>query len=245
MKRWPYPRLFAHRGGGTLAPENTMAGMQEAQARGYQAVEFDVKLSRDNVPMLMHDDTLERTTSGSGLFKHLSSAELKQLDAGSWKGPMWAGERIPALDAVMAFLCGQHMTANIEVKPCVGRDEETGRIVAQAAAKLGSTWPPPLLSSFSVAALRAAAHAAPTLPRALLVEQCSTEQLALAVELGCVSLHCAWHDVTPEIVHAAHSCGLRLMAYTVNDADVACRLFQLGLDGIFTDALDRMRDAPT
>ncbi len=244
MKPWGYPRLFAHRGGGSLAPENTMAGMQEGQVRGYEAVEFDVKLSRDNVPMLMHDDTLERTTSGSGLFKAHSASELKLLDAGAWKGSKWAGEHIPELTEVMAFLEAHHMTANVEIKPCVGRDEETGRVVAQAVANLCKSWTTlPLLSSFSVEALRAAALEAPALPRGLLVEHYSTEMIGLALELKCASLNCAWPDVTPEVVRTAHSAGLKLVAYTVNDVDTARRLFGMGLDGLFTDALDRMHDS--
>ena len=87
MNAWSYPKLFAHRGGGTLAPENTLAGMKIAANHLYTAVEFDVKLSADGVAFLMHDDMLERTTNGIGAFKDKSAAEIEMLDASGWMTP--------------------------------------------------------------------------------------------------------------------------------------------------------------
>ena len=79
---WPYPRIFAHRGGGTLAPENTLAAFRLGQSLGYRAHEFDVKLSKDNVAVLLHDATLERTTNGTGRAADFDYAQLAKLDAG-------------------------------------------------------------------------------------------------------------------------------------------------------------------
>src|SRR5215831_19104247 len=87
LPAWPFPRILAHRGGGTLAPENTLAGLRTAAALGCEGVEFDVKLTRDDVPILMHDDTLDRTTNGSGLVARSDWATLRELDAGSWRAP--------------------------------------------------------------------------------------------------------------------------------------------------------------
>src|SRR6187397_2491801 len=87
MKRWPYPRLFAHRGGGSLAPENTLAAVKLGQSLGYRAHEFDVKLTKDNVAMLLHDATLERTTTGKGRAADFTWKELAVLDAGAWHSP--------------------------------------------------------------------------------------------------------------------------------------------------------------
>ena len=84
VKAWPYPTLFAHRGGGSLAPENTLAAMQCGYANGYGAVEFDVKLSADNIAFLLHDDTLDRTTNGFGAAAQMNMADLEKLDAGAW-----------------------------------------------------------------------------------------------------------------------------------------------------------------
>jgi len=241
MKHWPYPKLVAHRGGGKLAPENTLAGMRTAHEHGFMAVEFDVKLSADGVAMLMHDDTLERTTNGNGLFRDHTATQLATLDAGAWKDVRYQGEPIPRLDAVMHYLASHRMLANVEIKPCHGGEAETGRAVALLAGSLAADQVhKPLLSSFSVAALRAATIAAPSLPRALLVERYSAADDDVLAELGCVALNCAWNSVEPVMLAHLHARGLHVMAYTVNEVVVAERLFALGVDGIFTDTLDMM-----
>ena len=81
---WPYPRILAHRGGGLLAPENTLAALRYARNLGFEGVEFDVKLTADDVPVLLHDDTLDRTTDGSGAMADMLFDLVTQLDAGSW-----------------------------------------------------------------------------------------------------------------------------------------------------------------
>ena len=104
MSPWPYPRWIAHRGAGKLAPENTLAAFRLGAALGYRAFECDVKLSADGVPFLLHDAALERTTSGSGLAGDKPWPELSQLDAGSWHGRLHAGEPLPTLAAIAAFV---------------------------------------------------------------------------------------------------------------------------------------------
>ena len=241
MMRWPYPKLVAHRGGGKLAPENTMAGMRAAHEHGFTAVEFDVKLSVDGVALLMHDDTLARTTNGTGLFREYTATQLATLDAGAWKDARFQGEPIPRFEAVMHYLAAQQMLANVEIKPCAGREAETGRAVALLAESLvADQVHKPLISSFSVAALRAAASAAPSLPRALLVEHYTATDDDVLAELGCVGVNCAWDAIEPAMLAHLHARGLHVMAYTVNEVALAERLFALGVDGIFTDALDAM-----
>src|SRR5207244_10430546 len=93
---WPHPRVIAHRGGGALAPENTLAGLRLAKALGFGAVEFDVMLSADGVPVLMHDETLERTTDGRGAVAATSYAALAALAAGGRFGPKFKGEPVPS-----------------------------------------------------------------------------------------------------------------------------------------------------
>ena len=97
---WPYPRLCAHRGAGKLAPENTLTAMRVGHAHGYSMVEFDVKLAADNVAFLLHDATLERTTSGRGRADALLWRELSRLDAGGWHSAKYAGEMIPTFAAI-------------------------------------------------------------------------------------------------------------------------------------------------
>jgi glycerophosphoryl diester phosphodiesterase len=241
VKHWPYPTLFAHRGGGTLAPENTLAAVKMGNAHSFVAVEFDVKLSRDNVVLLMHDASLERTTNGVGLVAEKSIQELETLDAGAWHSAQYLGERIPRLSVLSKYLHWMGIMANIEIKPCPGREVDTGRIVAEMCDEL---WKDrlvkPLISSFSIDALRAARIAAPALPIGLLVEIPEQGNLALLAELGAVSLHCNQEHITPVLVSLFHLHGYRVMTYTVNEPARVTALLEMGVDGIFTDSLHVM-----
>jgi glycerophosphoryl diester phosphodiesterase len=236
---WPFPQLLAHRGGGALAPENTLAGLRLAARLGYAGVEFDVKLTREGIPVLMHDDSLERTTSGRGLVAATGFAELPTLDAGSWFGRAFAGERVPTFEAASAVCRTLGLWANVEIKPCPGREAETGHIVARESMRL---WTgdanPPLLSSFSTEALAAAQAAAPLLPRALLVEDPPEDWRGVLDGLGCVALHVQHSCATPELATAVHGAGYGLLCYTVNDPARASLLYSLGVDCVVTDRLD-------
>jgi len=98
MQSWPYPYIFAHRLGGSLAPENTLTALRRASKIGARAVECDVKLSADGVLFLLHDDTLERTTTGTGPAGIRSMAELRRLDAGIRHHRAYQGEVLPTLE---------------------------------------------------------------------------------------------------------------------------------------------------
>ncbi|MFC3625439.1 glycerophosphodiester phosphodiesterase [Vogesella amnigena] len=243
MQDWPYPYLFAHRGGGKLAPENTLAGMATAVQYGYGAVEFDVKLSLDGVAFLLHDDTLQRTSNGHGLAAEHDIAALSRLDGGSWFAPRFAGEPLPTFATIAAYCRAHRLLANVEIKPCPGREAKTGREVALLAAELWQGHPaPPLLSSFAWEALLAARDAAPQLPRGWLIEEQWPEDWpARLAELQAVSLHSDHQLLTAERVAVVRAAGYRVLAYTVNDPARAAELRQWGVDGIFTDALDRIR----
>ena len=241
MKNWPYPTLFAHRGGGSLAPENTLAALKVGNANSFVAVEFDVKLSRDNVALLMHDATLERTSNGSGFVAEKDIAELETYDAGAWHSEQYRGERIPRFSVVSRYLHAQGMVANVEIKPCPGREIETGRIVGEFCEELWrDRLVKPLVSSFGVESLRAAHTAAPNLPMGLLVEIAEEKNLELLEELGAVSIHCHHAHITVDLVRFFHRRGYHVMTYTVNEPARVSTLLDMGVDGIFTDALEVM-----
>ncbi|MGD7216371.1 glycerophosphodiester phosphodiesterase family protein, partial [Ralstonia pseudosolanacearum] len=130
LPAWPYPRAIAHRGAGKLAPENTLAAFRHGAGFGYRMFEFDVKLSGDGVAVLLHDATLERTTSGHGRIDALSFGQIAQLDAGSWHSPAFAGEPVPTLAAVARYLRANGLLATIEIKPVPGTEWRTGAAVA-------------------------------------------------------------------------------------------------------------------
>jgi len=241
---WPYPLWIAHRGAGTLAPENTLAAFRVGAAHGYRAFECDVKLSADGVAFLLHDDTLDRTTSMRGVAGECSWHALSRMDAGGWHGRAHAGEPLPSLQAVAAFMRRNGYHLNIEIKPTTGQERETGWVVAREAARLwhGSDVGP-LLSSFAPDALSAAREAAPALPRALLLDALAPGWLDRARGLGCAAVVTAYPLMDADVASRLHGAGLRALCYTVNDPAEAQRLLALGIDGLITDAVDRFSPA--
>ena len=240
MKPWPYPLWIAHRGAGKLAPENTLAAFRVGAAHGYRAFECDVKLSADGVSFLLHDATLERTTSGLGTAGVRSWSELSRLDAGGWHSRGFAGEPLPTLEAIARYCVRNRHALNIEIKPTPGDAQRTGRIVALEAARLwAGRAVPPLLSSFDAEALEAARLAAPDLPRALLLDTLRDGWFEQAQALGCVAVVTNHALMDAALIGRLHGAGLRALAYTVNEAAEAQRLMGLGIDGMITDAVDR------
>ena len=241
---WPYPRWIAHRGAGKLAPENTLAAFRLGAAHGYRAFECDVKLSADGVPFLLHDATLERTTSATGTAADQPWAALSQLDAGGWHSRQFAGEPLPSLQAIAAFVRRNHFQLNLEIKPTPGAETLTGRVVAEHAARLwAGAAVPPLLSSFRPDALAAAAKASPALPRALLLDTLWSGWEQMAASLGCAAIVTNHQLMNAELVALARQAGWRAMVYTVNEPADAQRLLALGVDGLITDAVDRFSPA--
>lgn len=236
---WPYPRLIAHRGGGSAAPENTLAGLRAGHAAGFRGVEFDVMLSADGTPHLIHDDTLERTTNGRGPVGAATDQELARLDAGAWHSPAFVGEPVPILTEA-GKLCRQlGLWANVEIKPYPGTEIATGRRVAALAAEIWRDAAlPPLLSSFSGDALQAAREMASHLPRALLVTEVPTDWQTRLAALDAQALHCSHRAITPELAAAVQAAGYGLACYTVNEAVRMQSLWAMGVDGVFTDRLD-------
>lgn len=237
---WPWPALIAHRGGGKLAPENTLASMRMGAHKGFTMVEFDVKLSQDGVLFLMHDDTVDRTSDGHGIASSLDWKAISAMDFGSWHSAEYAGEPAPTLCAVARSTRAHGVHSNIEIKPTTGFEAETGRAVALAAAQLwqGASLPP-LLSSFSETALEAARSAAPDLPRALLIEGAvPADWHARMRGLGCIGLNIDTRHAERELVRAVRTQGATLAVWTVNDVARARELFDWGCQAVFTDALD-------
>ncbi|MEO6031256.1 MAG: glycerophosphodiester phosphodiesterase [Burkholderiaceae bacterium] len=246
MPVWPYPLWIAHRGAGKLSPENTLAAFRLGASFGYRAFECDVKLSADGVPFLMHDSTLERTSSGHGSAGDLAWGELSKLDAGGWHSRRFAGEPLPSLDAIASYCLRNALALNIEIKPTPGAAVQTGKVVAAHAARLWAGRDvQPLLSSFEPDALRAASEAAPHLPRALLLDKLREGWFDEVRSLGCAAVVTNHAVMDATIIERLHGAGLRAIVYTVNDPATASRLIPLGIDGLITDAVDRFAAAGT
>jgi glycerophosphoryl diester phosphodiesterase len=243
-KPWPYPRWIAHRGAGTLAPENTLAAFRLGATHGYRAFECDVKLSADEVPFLLHDADLDRTTNGQGRAGDRDWSALSRLDAGSWHSRAFAGEPMPTLAALAAFVQANGCVLNIEIKPTPGTEQHTGRVVSAAAATLWhGAEVPPLLSSFQPMALLGALERVPQLPRALLLDTPWPGSLDVATALGCVAVVTNHLVMDAALLADLRARGLRALCYTVNEPADAQRLLALGVDGLITDAVDRFAPA--
>ena len=241
---WTYPRFLAHRGGGKLAPENTIAALQCGLDHGFHAVEFDVMLARDGVPVVMHDPYLGRTIAGSGNVFDYDAAELVAMDAGSWFGAQFKGEPVPLFTQFVAFCQAHGIWMNIEIKPAPGFEAETGRVVAALTRamfglEIARDDPVvPLLSSFSVVALAAARQAAPDVPRALLLDVVPADWREQAIALDAVAIHTNQKNLTHSLARQIKVAGLGLFCYTVNDPGRARELVEWGVDAMCTDRID-------
>ncbi len=235
------PRIISHRGASGYAPENTLVSLRKAADLGARWVEFDVHLTRDNVAILLHDDTLDRTTNGHGPIQKMNWRDLAELDAGNWYSPAFAGEPVPELGAVIELLGELGLGANLEIKPSPGAETITGFRVAE---QLRSEWPehlpPPLLSSFRIDSLHAARAAAPEIDRALLVTGIPGDWEQRMQTAECTAIHCDHAPLTPDRVGEILSSGYALRCYTVNDPDRAQDLLSWGVDSIITDFPDRI-----
>jgi glycerophosphoryl diester phosphodiesterase len=240
MLVWAFPAWIAHRGAGKLAPENTLAAFRVGAAHGYSAFECDVKLSADGQPFLLHDATLDRTTSGRGTAGQQPWAALSLLDAGSWHSATHAGEPLPTLDAIGRYILANDFRLNLEIKPTPGTERHTGEVVGQACQRL---WQgaavQPLFSSFQPEALAGARSTAPGIPRALLLDTLWAGWFDALQALGCVAAVTNFRLMDAPLLQRLHGAGLRALCYTVNEAKDAERLQALGVDGLITDAVDR------
>lgn len=237
---WPWPTIFTHRCGGILAPENTLEAMAIAAEFG-TGVEFDVMLSADDTPHLIHDETLDRTTDGHGRISDTHDAALATLDASAGFDRLH-GARIPLLSDAARRCRKLGLAANVEIKPTPGRDRHCGARIAEvvqqcwAGAEL-----PPLLSSFSEVALAAAREVAPELPRGLLTGALPTDWAERCTRIEAISLHVDARHLTRQASAAIRQAGLWLVAYTENDPRRADELLTWGVSAIITDRPERLR----
>ena len=230
------PTIFAHRGSSAYAPENTLAAFKLAVKQHADGIELDVKLSSDNQVVVIHDDTVNRTSNGTGWIKSLSLPELKRLDVGSKFSPAYKSERIPTLAEVFEIV-GQKILINVELKNYTSpADDLPDRVIA--IVKEYGLETSVILSSFNMIALIRARSILPKIPLGLLTVSGLAELTLRSklVRLGPLfALHPNYLDVTPKLIHAAHRANSQIHTYTVNQVDDIRQIFAAGVDGIFTD----------
>lgn len=234
-------RILGHRGAMGHAPENTMASFRLGRELGADMIELDVHLSRDRVPVVIHDENLARTTNGKGDVNELTLAQLQRLDAGSRHSPEFAGERIPSLDEVLAWAKGK-IPVNIEIKngPRFYRGIE--RLVLEAVARHGAL-DEVVVSSFDHLCLQAIKKMEPRIRTGILYSSRFWDPVGYARRLGADAFHPRWNYVTAEFVREAHEAGLAVNSWVANSPALMETLIELGVDMIGTNYPDRLKAA--
>jgi len=232
---------IAHRGASGIAPENTKIAFVMALDLGARAIEFDVQLTRDNVAIVFHDDTLDRTTDGNGSVAETDFATIERLDAGSWFASKYRRVEVPTLEEVLSSI-GKRALLNIELKPDTRR-ERLVRHVVTAVARFG-LFESVVFSSFDPDAVRMIRALVPDARLGILCVPDGLEAaMALAANVRAENLHPPKTIVDRELVRVAHEVGYKVWAWTANaPADIE-RLLDAGVDGIFSDHVDRVRAA--
>jgi glycerophosphoryl diester phosphodiesterase len=229
------PYFFAHRGASAYAPENTLAAFELAAQQGAPAIEFDVKVTLDGHVVVIHDQTVDRTTNGTGQVTQLSLAALRELDAGSKKAAQYRGEKIPTLDEVFAAL-GQKLYMNVELTNYATPFDALVPKVAELVKKHGLE-KRVMFSSFFPHNLMNAARLLPQVPRGQLFLEGNSGwwQRAWGRLINVQAEHPWKADINAAYVKSAHARQRRVQVWTVNDPVEMRHLRELGVDAIFTD----------
>lgn len=229
--------LIAHRGASGYAPENTMAAFRKAVAMGLSFIETDLQLSRDARFVAIHDDTVNRTTNGQGAVHDLSLTELRRLDAGSWFGSAFTGERIPTLEEILEFAKRHDVVFYLELKPggswggehaLIGSLRESGEIARV------------VVISFDTGIVAAVRKAEPTLMTGVLYDGQIEKPIEKALEIGARQLVIRGDLVTPAMIAEAKRNDLQVICWTVNHPAHMRMLASAGVAGIMSDYPDRL-----
>ena len=228
-------RTIGHRGCAAHAPENTLAGLREAAKRGVTWVEIDVCLLRDNTPVIIHDDRVDRTTSGTGLLADLDWRQVADLDAGSWFNPKFAGERVPRLDDALTEVQSLGLGLNLELKI---HSDEGGRLVEAIMPYLrdsGISRDAILVSSFDHTALAALHGVAPGFAIGLLYGEIASDWRGVAEPLDAVAVIGDYRKITEAAIRDITGDGRDVYVYTPNEPKAVYAQWRWGLDGVISD----------
>ena len=237
------PSVIGHRGAAAYAPENTLESIRTAAEIGAKWVELDVKLTKDSVPIIFHDDTLERTTSGYGLVAETNYEDIKELEAGLWFSEGFTGVVVPTLEEALEEILKHKLGVNLEIKPCPGREIETAEVMLDLLSQGWDDIDNLLISSFQHVSLETAFDMVPDFHRGLLLEDEWPENWKeLADYLQVSSLNFNGNTATREQVEELIELQKPVCAYTINEIQTAKRLRQWGVDSFFTDDPETIND---
>jgi glycerophosphoryl diester phosphodiesterase len=229
--------LIAHRGASGHAPENTLAAFKKAVSLGATFIETDLQLTRDTRLVAIHDETVNRTTNGKGAVHDMTLAEIRRLDAGSWFGSEFAGERLPTLDEILEFAKKNDVVFYLELKPAGSWGGEHALVSnLRESGQIART----VVISFDASILAAVRKIEPTLMTALLYDGQIEKPLERALEVGARQLAVRGDLVTPWLLTAARKKDLQVVCWTINHSAHMRLLMSAGVDGIMSDYPDRL-----
>jgi len=233
------PKVIGHRGAAAYAPENTLEGIHVAADMGVEWVELDVKLTRDQIPIIFHDETLERTAGSNALVAETDYDVIKHLEAGSWFGESFTGNKIPTLEEAIDVLLERGLGLNLEIKPCPGRERETAEVALDLLSQIWDDHDKILISSFQHVSLEAAMELAEDWSRGLLLpEEWPENWQELAEYLRVTTINLNGNAATRDQIEMAIDLEKPVLAYTINDPIKARELQGWGVDCFFSDEPD-------
>lgn len=229
--------IFAHRGASKEAPENTMPAFELAYQYVADGIETDVQLTKDNIPVLIHDETVNRTTDAIGFVKDYTYKELQALDAGSWKSPAYIDAKIPTLDDLLAWNQDKHLKLNIELKNNKIAYKKLEEIVLEKLKQYNME-KETILSSFSERSIERLHKMNPSVPYALLTSKVKAHLIPFSKKTRADGIHIRYRLLSNRLVKQANSEGLYVAVYTVNHPTRIKRAIRLGCHIVITDVPD-------
>ena len=244
MKKISLPKIIGHRGAKGLAPENTLSSIIKAFSFGIKFVEVDVQISKDKVPLLLHDYNVDRTTNGKGQCRNFTFEELLILDAGSWFDKKFKNEKILSLKECINYIKYNERGINIEIK---SRKDHSKQSV-EAISKIFNETKYELncfFSSFDILSLKLLQNNIPMIPRGFLIDKSNNKSLNDILEIcsrfDCFSIGLDIEIIDYEMIKFFKKNNLTITTFTVNNNKAAKNMFDLGVDSIFTDRPDILK----
>lgn len=227
-------KTLAHRGLSAYYPENTIISFQEAAKLNCWGVEFDVHLTKDNQLVVIHDESIKRTSNGSGFVKDLTLAELRQYDFGSWFDAKFSGQQIPTMAEVLEIFKHTDHYINIEIKSDIFEYTGIEMLIANEIEKFQMK-DRVIVSSFNHESIMRFQQIMPNVHCALLFDSLIINIDDYVRQFDCHAIHIPYHYGMRSIIQRVINQGITVRAYTVNNKTIAQQMQQLGIDAIFSD----------
>lgn len=230
---------YAHRGASAIAPENTLPAFIEALDQGADAIEIDVQMTKDGVPVVIHDEYLERTTNGYGMVQQYTYAELSRLDAGSWFHKKYTGTKIPSLTEVMEWLKTNQLGLNIELKASNDQSRKLEEKVIDLIKRYHMK-ERTIISSYDLRVLQRIHKLDPKIVTAY-IYFFLTEPWKYAEAVGAKALHVFFPLLNEETIYQAKERQIQVIPYTVDEWSDISRVLKFDISGIITNYPNRVR----